>query len=530
PVPGAVRMLGASPGLPIPVDIPPFHFQPRRVAADWRRFAAVDVERVAREVDVAVLQEHITNVTFCDLAGERCPYCRQPADPILLKVLRMAQLSIEYLLHCQESLGTSLALHAQRLGAAQAELARTQERAAEQEAQLRGAKEESRGWKKLIATQQLLLQAGPPARCKVRAHSLADGASVLLSSAERWKGKEVERMEAQVEELTARLRETRRQLQAEREAEKLHREQEAERARQREEESRRHLEKWKDEERMKLHEELDGLRKLFLTAFKDVAHRSSAMEEKLQELQAREVVMSNLGTLCDDDRQEPGWWAARQAELRGEQGRTAVQVSSVVPLSSPCHSSCVWMEMDPHPGTSVCICFVSVCAQLRLMQQWAPAGGEHMQLPGQVCSLEGIPLMNKTNQRAALLVKGRGGSKPIVTTFREATLGRRHRLLEALQRNPNLLKQIRPILEEMLEEKLESMGVKRAAKGISMRTYKRLQAVLRLQQQRKTQKLPSLLHLRAELVRAMLGKVRQRMKPSTALPPQLSIIPGEAVT
>ncbi|XP_061861290.1 cilium assembly protein DZIP1L [Colius striatus] len=450
-------------------------FQPRRVAVDWRRFGAVDVERVAREVDVAVLQEHITSVTFCDLAGERCPHCRQPADPILLKVLRMAQLSIEYLLHCQESLGTSLALHAQRLGAAQAELARTQQRAAEQEAQLRGAKEESRGWKKLIATQQLLLQAGPRAHCKCQlCHKAFLNGSLLQAHVqhwhpeptdlERWKVKQVERMEAEVEELTAELQETRRQLEAEREAEKLHREQEAERARQREEEGRRDLERWKDEERMKLHEELDGLRKLLLTAFKDVAHRSSAMEEKLQELHAREVVMSNLGTLCDDDRQEPQWWAARQAELQGEQGRTAVQVK-LVSASKP-----------------------------------------------------------KATQGVTKVVADEESS-----ARREATLGKKHRLLEALQTNPNLLKQFHPILEEVLEEKLESMGVKRAAKGISTRTYKRLQAVLRLQQQQKTQKFPGLLHLRDELVRAVVGKVRQCMKPSTALPPQLSIIPAQSL-
>ena len=80
----------------------------------------------------------------------------------------MAQLSIEYLLHCQERLGTSLAVHTQRLQAAHTELACTQQRAAEQAAQLRGAKEESRRWKKLIAVQQLLLQPGPNTYCKVR--------------------------------------------------------------------------------------------------------------------------------------------------------------------------------------------------------------------------------------------------------------------------------------------------------------------------------------------------------------------------
>ncbi|XP_042657242.1 zinc finger protein DZIP1L isoform X4 [Tyto alba] len=472
--PGAVGMPRPFPGLTIPVDIPPFHFQPRRASVDWRRFSAVDVERVAREVDVAALQEHIAGVTFCNLDGERCPHCGQPADPILLKVLRMAQLSIEYLLHCQERLGTSLATHARRLRAAHAELACTQQQAAEQAAQLRGAKEESRRWKKLMAMQQPLLQAGPNTYCKCH---LCDKAFVNDSflkahvqrrhaeatEAERQKVKQVEQMEDKVEELKAKLREMQQRLEAEREAEMLRREQEMERARQREEEGRRDLERWKEEERTKLHGEIDGLRQLFLAAFKDVASRSSAMEGKLQELQASEVVESNLGTLQDDDTEEARWRAPRRAELRGKRERMGVQIK-LLSASKP----------------------------------------------------------EVTREVTEVVADEESSDRE------EATLCGKQRLLEALRRNPNLLKQFRPILEELLEEKLESMGVKRVMKGISTRTYKSLQALVRLQQRQKAKKFPDFLHLRDELVRAVMGKVRQREKPSSALSWQLSIIPAQS--
>lgn len=53
---------------------------------------------------------------------------------------------------------------------------------------------------------------------------------------------------------------------------------------------------------------------------------------------------------------------------------------------------------------------------------------------------------------------------PAFTPAREeGTSGGKQRLLEALRRNPNLLKQFRPVLEDVLEEKLESMGVKRVS-------------------------------------------------------------------
>lgn len=39
------------------------------------------------------------------------------------------------------------------------------------------------------------------------------------------------------------------------------------------------MERWKEEEKTKLHEEMDGLRQLFVTAFKDMARRNRAIEE-----------------------------------------------------------------------------------------------------------------------------------------------------------------------------------------------------------------------------------------------------------
>ncbi|XP_010138470.1 PREDICTED: zinc finger protein DZIP1L [Buceros rhinoceros silvestris] len=442
--------------------------KPRRIGVDWRRFSAIDVDRLAQEADVAMLQEHITSITFCNLDGERCPHCGQPADPILLKVLRMAQLSIEYLLHCQERLGTSLAMHAQQLQAAQAELACTQQQAAEQVVQLRGAKEESRRWKKLIVTQQLLLQAGPNTYCKchlcdkafmndsfLQAH--VQRRHVETTKAERQKMNQVEQMENEVKELKVELRDAQQQLRAEREAEKLRREQEMERARQREEEGRRDLERWKEEEKAKLHEEMDGLRQLFLTAFKDMASRNSAIEKKLQELQAGDAAESNLGFLQDDDTEEARWQAPNRAELQGEREKTTVQIK-LLSASKP-----------------------EVTQEVTKVMADEESSGEYWNWDD--------PYSKSTRMKLAF---GLGCCA--------------QRLPEALQRNPNLLKQFRPVLEDVLEEKLESMGVRRVAKGISTRTYKRLRALVRLQQQQKAKKFPGLLHLRDDLVRAVMQK------------------------
>jgi len=55
--------------------------------------------------------------------------------------------------------------------------------------------------------------------------------------------------------------------------------------------------------------------------------------QKLQELRARQVAVSNLGTLRDDDTEEAWWESPKQAEPQGNWEQMAVQVSSVVPVS-----------------------------------------------------------------------------------------------------------------------------------------------------------------------------------------------------
>lgn len=146
--------------LPSPNVIPAFNFQLRRDTVDWRRFSAIDVDRVARELDLATLQENINSVTFCSLDAEKCPYCQQPVDPVLLKILKMAQLTIEYLLHSQEYLSMNLGAQEQQHQAALEDLKHLKQELDKRAEELKGVKEESRRRKKMIATQQLLLQAG----------------------------------------------------------------------------------------------------------------------------------------------------------------------------------------------------------------------------------------------------------------------------------------------------------------------------------------------------------------------------------
>merc|ERR1712142_1121908 len=76
-------------------------FQKRNEKLDWRKLASVDVERIARDVDVDAIQENIVNVTYCNVEHELGYH---GVDGNVIKLFRLAQLTIEYLLHSQEFL------------------------------------------------------------------------------------------------------------------------------------------------------------------------------------------------------------------------------------------------------------------------------------------------------------------------------------------------------------------------------------------------------------------------------------------
>ncbi|KAE8278609.1 Zinc finger protein Dzip1 DAZ-interacting protein 1-like protein Iguana protein [Larimichthys crocea] len=150
PAPGMTPSSGASVVLP-------FKFRPRRESVDWRRINAVDIDAVVSQLDVDALQEHISTVTFCSLDGERCQRCQSPVDPALVKLLQLAQLTVEWLLHCQEFLTLNLRAAEERLAAAGAEREQLQAQQKKQEEKAKALTTELKQRKKVIRTQQSLL-------------------------------------------------------------------------------------------------------------------------------------------------------------------------------------------------------------------------------------------------------------------------------------------------------------------------------------------------------------------------------------
>uniref|UniRef100_H3D6V5 DAZ interacting zinc finger protein 1 n=1 Tax=Tetraodon nigroviridis TaxID=99883 RepID=H3D6V5_TETNG len=134
----------------------PFRFRPRREKVDWRRIHAVDIDHVVSQLDVDVLQEHINTVTFCSLDAEQCQRCQSPMDLTLMKLFRLAQLSVEWLLHCQEFLTLHLRTAEERLAAADVERDKLLAEQKKQKEKMKAMTMELKQRRKIIKTQQSL--------------------------------------------------------------------------------------------------------------------------------------------------------------------------------------------------------------------------------------------------------------------------------------------------------------------------------------------------------------------------------------
>jgi zinc finger protein DZIP1 len=143
----------------VPPSVTPgsvFMFQRRRVPINWRHLAGLDVDRVCREMDVQALQQNIANVTFCDVESEDF----RGVDGNFVKLFRLAQLTIEYLLHSQQYLSDQKNQFEQQVHQLQKEVEVCQSEASARAEEMKTIKRENRRRRKMIEAYQDMLSQG----------------------------------------------------------------------------------------------------------------------------------------------------------------------------------------------------------------------------------------------------------------------------------------------------------------------------------------------------------------------------------
>ncbi|NXH02351.1 DZIP1 protein, partial [Loxia leucoptera] len=556
-----------------PAAFPAFQFRVRHENPDWRRLSTVDVERVSREGDVAVLQAHLEHVTFCNAERECCPHCQGPADPLLLKLLRLAQLSTEYLLHSQEYLSAQLGSLEEALRETQAQRDQLAKEVAQRSQEIQGLKEECRRRKKMISTQQMMLEA------RANYHQCPFCEKVFMtysfleshiqrrhpgeSEIEQKKKENIKKLQDEIEKLKEQLQLTKSQLEFEQQANLARLSKECEQQKSKEEEFLQSFHKWKEEEREKFADQIEKVKDMFTKELKDLHSRNSTLENQLLELQKSNMQQkSNLGTLKDShefteekhqhlqdhpyvvkllEKQEKKWVSCMQAKCQDHETETSLLRSEVENTKTSAREDLnrnnifyrkrieelekrlqeqndlimsqrkQIRELSVKPAPSVRT--YDVNTPVERLQESKPSPS--------IPSPEQAPLVHMLEPIEELSEEEKEIEKSDLKPD-----GSKHYLINALKSDPSLTKELRVVLEQALEEKLESLGIKAGVRGISSDRLNKILRAIEYARERKGKQEPSIHGIRERLERQVGLRVEERSL-SSSRADSCAQLPGE---
>ncbi|XP_012923279.1 zinc finger protein DZIP1 isoform X2 [Heterocephalus glaber] len=532
--------------------LPFFQFRPRLESVDWRRLSAIDVDKVAGAVDVLTLQENIMNITFCKLEDEKCPHCHSGVDPVLLKLIRLAQLTIEYLMHSQEFLTSQLHTLEERLRQSLGDCEQSKELLAKQAGEMKLLKEECRRRKKMISTQQLMIEAKASYyQCHFCDKAFMNRA-FLQSHVQRrhpedahleYKAKaQTDKLQKEVDMLKDQLQLTRSQLEAAQHAHAVRFSKEYEMQKTKEEDFLKLFDKWKEEEKEKLVDEMEKVKEMFMKEFKELTSKNSALEYQLSEIQKSNMqIKSNIGTLRDAhefkedrpnpqdfqnvmqllDSQESKWTARVQAlhqEHKKEKGRLLshiekLRTSMIDDLNA---SNVFYKKRIEELGQKLQEQNELIITQRQQIKEFtskplssvSEAKGNSLtwQAFESKSAAPAVPMNASTPQ--TLEVK----SNLTMAHGRESEQksSNKRNLRKVLKINPSLTKEIKTVLEQSLVEKLETLGINADIRGIPSDHLNIVMRAVESTRHERERQIPNMQQIRERLEHQLSSKIEER--------------------
>ncbi|KAB1267575.1 Zinc finger protein DZIP1 [Camelus dromedarius] len=568
--------------------LPFFQFRPRLESVDWRRLSAIDVDKVAGAVDVLTLQENIVNITFCKLEDEKCPHCQSGVDPVLLKLIRLAQLTIEYLLHSQEFLTSQLHNLEERLLLSLADCEQSKQLLSKQAGQIKLLKEECKRRKKMISTQQLMMEAKAsyyqqtlnvndsdccmmwpdvteksaiyvtrPLRIKLFYKVIFSAAtlrsltlvifevltfyfgfhtfhvythrhmyihSVMCTSASEYKKRaQTDKLQNEIDMLKEQLQLTKSQLEAAQHAHAVRFSKEYEMQKTKEEEFLKLFDRWKEEEKEKLVDEMEKVKEMFMKEFKELTSKNSALEYQLSEIQKSNMqIKSNIGTLKDAhefkeerpqcpqdfqnvmqllDSQESKWTARVQAlhqEHKKEKSRLLSHIEKLrTSMIDDLNASNVFYKKR-----------IEELGQ-RLQEQNELIITQRQQIK----EFTSKPLNSVSEPKVSAPAPQTLDAKSSLTVAHgrdnEQKLNNTH-LRKALRNNPSLTKEVRTVLEQSLVEKLQTLGINADIRGIPSDRLNRVLRTVESARHEREKQIPNIQQIRKFLEHQVSCKIEER--------------------
>ncbi|XP_015219138.2 cilium assembly protein DZIP1 isoform X3 [Lepisosteus oculatus] len=546
--------------------IPSFKFRARRESVDWRRISAIDVDRVASDLDFNTLQENIMGITFCTVENERCPYCQNPVDPVLLKVFRLAQLTVEYLLHSQEYLTSSLQSVEEKLQASILEKEQIKRETMKQNEEIKLLKEELKRRKKIITTQQSMISAGVGNYHKCQHCEKAFMNYSFLQShvqrrhpeeydigvlSEKQKKVQAGKFQDEINKLKEQLNLTRSQLETEQQAYMVRLSQEQENQRTKEDETIKRFEKWKEEEQQKLDGEIEKMREMFMREFKELSVKNAVLENQVLEMKASSLQFkSNTGTVQEDkapkneeekqryhqellslkellNKQEEKWTAMIQ-KLQKEHEKEKSQLqsdlkrlqSSVVEEQEV--SSSLYRKRIEELGRKLREQNELIITQKEQMKQLGSKLPERTTGTSVAIAVaEPVKAKSLTYEQTPTVhildpIEELSEEDKDSASISEKKKDDNQRLISSLKKNASLTKELRPILEQTLVEKLESLGVKPENRGIPTGQYNTIMTKVYSQRERIAKTFPDFHSVRETLTHNLGLTIKEKRASSSS--------------
>ncbi|KAM6178251.1 cilium assembly protein DZIP1 [Rhynchocyon petersi] len=554
--------------------LPYFQFRPRLESVDWRRLSAIDVDKVAGAVDVLTLQENIMNITFCKLEDEKCPHCQSGVDPVLLKLIRLAQLTIEYLLHSQEFLTAQLRTLEERLHQSHSDCEQGKKLLSKQAGEIKLLKEECKRRKKMISTQQLMIEAKASYyQCHFCDKAFMNQAFLQShiqrrhiedSHFEYKKKAQTDKLQDEVNMLKEQLQLTKSQLEAAQHAHAVRISKEYESQKMKEEEFLKLFHRWKEEEKDKLVGEMEKVKEMFAKELKELTSKNSALEYQLSELQkANMQIKSNIGTLKDApefdednnpspqdfqnvvellDNQEKMWTARVQAlhqEHRKERTRLLTHLeklrSSMIQDASAINA--FHKQRIEELGQRVQEQNELIATQRKQIKEFTsrslnsvgePRGNSlTWQTFESKPTASAVPLTGPAPQaldaKPSLPVAlEQGFSSHILEPIEELSEeekgkeneqksnNKKINLRKTLKSNPTLTKEIRTVLEQSLMEKLEALGINADVRGIPSEQLNRVLRTVESARHERAKQIPNIQQIRESLEHKISCRIEER--------------------
>ncbi|XP_077987588.1 uncharacterized protein LOC144442190 isoform X1 [Glandiceps talaboti] len=562
-----------------PRNGPGFSFRKRFERVDWRKMASVDVDRVSRDLDFTILQDNIMNLTFCNIEQE---IDTRTIDPNFIKLFKLAQLTIEYLLHSQDYLANTISVLEDKLHNAMQEHENTKQILHKQGEEMKTIKKENRKRKKMLEAQQSLIQAGANNyhKCQycqkafinasfLQAHMQRRHPEFVLPQAtldmQSHAAKANERLEKEMDDLRARLKHAEGQIDEERRhyQEQLSAREHSEMLR-KEEEHRKEM----DGQRQKqdqVEREMDNLRDMFTKELKDMHDKYSKSQQELEDLQGKYGKKSNLGTLVDDDdlAEQKAQLQRQREEYRQMQEDFKVQISSmkgsmqdqmksqdnkwrnrIKDLKDELADTRLALKKERQGGDQVGLHYEKQLKdtkkQVKEQDRIIKTQEQQLkELAGRVPSP--TPMKTSTPSKKVTYLESKPPpSPPIITTQEPSFETEREPIDEDIDetseqiteqsvespseyenQDPRDLVGLRKELENLLDQQLELKGVLRGSKGISNQSYSNKIAALKSDRQQHIKKYKNFVDIRDHFKTDMETETKikaKEMKKSRASP------------